>query len=469
MVWLFRKQTAAATPQVSSSLDTIIKGLEKLCAGDRTARIEVPPSDPLFVLADLINKWAEKTTADLSEMTLRLNEAVYAGVNAGIRLNYLSDQFRSMTASFEQISTAVAELTASVTNLAQSANETAEQAQAGKESMDQTNNSVQTVAAETQKSQHQLEVLSQRINDMVNATAKIDDLVSVVKGVSDQTNLLALNAAIEAARAGEYGRGFAVVAQEVRKLADLSRNSVGEITQQLGAIRKAVEQINKAFEDMGESFKSNFTAVKDANMSTDRLTVVFDRIGTAVQNLAPIAQEQSATFEEISATVSDVTDRVVKLNEMAQACNKDIMQVLQDNNDLRVKLASSNLSFTPAQIIDLAKTDHLIWKMRIMYMLQGLYSPDSSASVPDYHACRLGKWYYGAGEKAYGHLSVFKELGRLHAEFHRLCAEAIENYQKGDYQAAQQQTAEIDKLSSKITLLLDEFKSVEQANRKNAS
>jgi methyl-accepting chemotaxis protein len=69
-------------------------------------------------------------------------------------------------------------------------------------------------------------IMREQIRQLVEMSERVNDIVNDVRAIADQTNLLALNASIEAARAGEHGRGFAVVAQEIRKLADSTKNSL---------------------------------------------------------------------------------------------------------------------------------------------------------------------------------------------------------------------------------------------------
>jgi len=83
----------------------------------------------------------------------------------------------------------------------------------------------------------------------------IGEIITVVTDLAQQSNLLAVNAAIEASKAGEHGKGFAVVAQEIKSLADQSKQATEQVRKILGDIQKATgksvlaaEQVSKAVE-----------------------------------------------------------------------------------------------------------------------------------------------------------------------------------------------------------------------------
>jgi len=85
-------------------------------------------------------------------------------------------------------------------------------------------------------------ILTKQIDKLSKGSKVIENIISTIKDIANKTNLLALNASIEAARAGEAGRGFTVVAEEIRNLAEQSKNSTEEISIIIQDITKAIKE-----------------------------------------------------------------------------------------------------------------------------------------------------------------------------------------------------------------------------------
>ena len=163
--------------------------------------------------------------------------------------------------------------------LLESIDEIAKSTQTVYEAVEQVAVSASTLAKTGQESVAQAKILQECHSD----TIKVIDFITNIAG---QTNLLGLNAAIEAARAGEQGRGFAVVAEEVRKLAEQSREATERIQVTLNEMNKAVEDIAKSIETTG-------TISQEQAVSTERITANLQRMTKAADNLKEYVQKMS--------------------------------------------------------------------------------------------------------------------------------------------------------------------------------
>lgn len=195
-------------------------------------------------------------------------------------------------------------------------------------------------------------VLVEDISAVQQSSEEIKSFVDVINSIAGQTNLLSLNASIEAARAGEAGRGFAVVAEEIRKLADQSKesgNRIKEIVENIGnttdkttvSAKKAEEMVNeqaaalfKTVEVFGLIHSCVGELVEGIRTITLRLKIIMEEkelVQSSIQNISAVSEEVAASTEEVTATLGEqvsviqsLKDEVEKLKEDAQQLNESI-------------------------------------------------------------------------------------------------------------------------------------------------
>lgn len=143
------------------------------------------------------------------------------------------------------------------------------------------------------------------MQSLAEATARIGQVVNLIRDVASQTNLLALNATIEAARVGEAGRGFAVVAGEVKNLANLTRRATEDIAAQIAAVQNTTEDAVAAIG------RIDATIIDMNEISAAVASAMFQQAG-ATNEIAEAVQTAAASTQQVNQSIQTV--------EAAAAC-----------------------------------------------------------------------------------------------------------------------------------------------------
>ena len=315
-----------------SSLRSLGAVMDKVAAGDMTARYRVQSRDELGELGQVFNE----TVSKIRELIERVGQTIGEVERQASRVETVSGESNQTVSEqrgqIEQVATAMNQMSATAQEVATSAEAAVGSAQSVNDETVSGRSLVEAQVGGIERLAAEIEQSVKVINQLASDSKSISQVLDVIKGVAEQTNLLALNAAIEAARAGEQGRGFAVVADEVRNLAKRTQQSTEEIEQMINQLQGGVGAAVK-------TMHASHSLATDTVSQSARVQQALQNILGAVSVIVDQNQQIAAAAEEQTAVAHDIDRNIVAINEAGQRTAEGAGHTEQASRELTEQVA----------------------------------------------------------------------------------------------------------------------------------
>ncbi|WP_192701367.1 methyl-accepting chemotaxis protein [Paenibacillus sp. OAS669] len=334
--------------------------------GNLTVRMKVSSQDEIGQLGQSFNQMMEKITQLVQQTNHSAQEVLATAAE-------LSDASKKTAVSAKEIAVATEEIAGGASSLAvesERGNELTHNISIQMKSVIDANLVMGKAASSVQQSSEQgiqymsdligktneTETMTREMVDKVDnlkeSTRSIRKILDVLNNLTKQTNILSLNATIEAARAGAAGKGFMVVADEIRKLADQSRQSIAIVGQVTETIQKEIDETVNALSNAYPMFQQQIVAVKEADSifkevhshmngfitqlsevteSIDNLNASQVVLSDAMSNVSAVAEESSATSQEVASLSSEqlnISTGLVRLSDKLEQLSNSLQESL---------------------------------------------------------------------------------------------------------------------------------------------
>ncbi|MBF0437790.1 MAG: CZB domain-containing protein [Magnetococcales bacterium] len=447
----------------------------------------------------------------VEQLSNNIRSVASEGENASGNVNSVASAAEQMSANIEGVNCNLTQVQENVHTVSNFIQELTHSFDGVRQRCEHANN-------ETSSAMRMVQENNDIMTKLVASALEIGKVVEIINSIAEQTNMLSLNAAIEAAGAGSVGAGFAVVAGEVKDLARQTAAATSGISRMVDEIqlhsRSAMEavqgvtggfdrinasnwEISVAVNEQSRMVTQISTSMEGLKSAADEVTRNAKEIGVASQEVSRSAFEAAQSTNKIAQLVTQAAgaagelavdgqeahERVVKVLESGQGIlfssaevqkrgvqtldrirymngwiGQSIMltEVIQNTSQSMDSAVKGLIISQPPFDVQKVKYLHLKWLANLSQDIRGGVQMNEQ-EVSSHFECAFGKWFHSEGKTLFGDTTVFKELGVVHEEIHRVGQEAHVLARQTQMEAAFEKYALLNEVRSRLFVKLDEL------------
>lgn len=316
---------------------------------EQIGRGEIPKEVPHNVRRDEVGRLSlafATMSKYLRELVQELNESTSVLATSGEEILAVTNQVATST---QETATAISEITTTVQEVKQTATISGAKSQEVMDSAETTKQEVQSgrVAVEEtllgmDQIREQMQAVADSIVRLGEQSQAIGEIVASVGDLAEQSNLLGVNASIEAVKAGEAGKGFSVVAQEVKALAEQSKQATTQVRTILGDIQRAMTKAVLLAEQSSKTVERGYQRAQQTGEAIQALSNRIDESSGAAMQIAASSQQQKIGMDQIAIAMENI--RQASQDNVVGARQVDL--AAKNLNQLGLKLKQLTMKFT---------------------------------------------------------------------------------------------------------------------------